>query len=138
LCGTGSHPWWLRANQPEIKAAGRLGRSGSWSLCLASPPASINHLWQGGISSKLLVQKGTYAAIFQPGHQDFNVNACVSGVKLRWNWFVAVWIYGLGGQQNLPTRPICVQSPSQGLRGQHKCECVLARVKEERFIVIPG
>lgn len=105
--------WWHKANQAEIKAAGRLGWGGSQPLCSGLPTHSINHFWQGGISGRLVLRKGTHAAIFQSRHRDFNVNVCVSEVKL--SWFVAVWIYGLGGQEDRPTRPICVQSPSLGL-----------------------
>lgn len=46
--------------------------------------------------------------------------ACL-GLKFLRSWFVAVWIYGLRGKQDRPTRPICVQSPSLGFR-EHEGE----------------
>lgn len=46
----------------------------SWPL--HKPSLTGWHLWQAA------VQKGTHAAIFQPGHQDLNGSACVSEAEV--------------------------------------------------------
>lgn len=67
------------------------------------------------------MQKGAHAAIFQPGHQDLNVSACMSGAEVSLKLICDRLNLRPWRTPDRPTRPICVQSPSLHLR-EHKGE----------------